>query len=61
MKIWERSTAMKAPGNDATYTVECDRDGKHYILAALSASAGHYVDPEEERNEGNGFFFFFGL
>ena len=52
---------MKAPGNDATYTVECDRDGKHYILSALSASAGHYVDPEEERDEGGGFFFFFGL
>ena len=25
MKIWEPSTAIKAPANDATYTVECDR------------------------------------
>lgn len=52
---------MKTPGNDATYTVECDRDGKHYTLSALSANADHYADPEEERDDSGGFIFFFGL
>ena len=30
-------------------------------MSALSASAGHYADPEKERDEGSGFFCVFGL
>ena len=28
---------MRASGAETSYTIKCDRDGRHYILSALSS------------------------